>query len=83
MTVEAGVRPNSVDFCVPRRSIADFRVAMVTGSGYGAPLTFATLKFQVPQHESYPQALVLGLDWPDRLLPVQARFANGVNAPQP
>jgi hypothetical protein len=50
-----------VEFRIARRWIADFPVAMVGGSGCRAPSPFATLKFPVPQHESYPQALVLGL----------------------
>ena len=34
---------------------------MVAGTRCSTPPTFATLKFLVPEHEPYPQALVLGL----------------------
>ena len=62
------MRPPVVAFRVARRHSADFHLARSLVAGACVPSAFVTLRFPAPQHESYPQALVLGLEREPALL---------------
>jgi len=56
-----GVRPQVLDLSGASRWGADFFVTLVAGRQRSILISFAMVKFQVPEREPYPQALVLGL----------------------